>query len=175
MRSKVSVIAAVLTAASLTILPVVGVASETGPTAPERGACRDPLFQVGSSVHAPSQGSLLLAQLQPIEPTRIDTAEIEFTALGCTVTDDCPGGGTIQCSGTTCSTATWTCPDGGSTCPEQGGTTKAVKCDGAIQDHCPCPQVCYGCDEFCRDSTDCKAICSCGPGFCVGGSCTCPH
>lgn len=118
---------------------------------------------------------LLLADLRPFDPHRLGTANVVFTEQGCTITDDCPDGSTIQCSGTSCHSAFRSCPDGGSTCPEQGGTTKAVKCDGVIRDYCPCPQVCYGCGASCQDMFDCAAACSCGPGFCDGGSCICPH
>lgn len=119
--------------------------------------------------------NLRLAEFEPFS-VAATTAEFIFTEQGCTVSDTCDGyGTTIQCSGTTCSTATKHCSDGGSTCPMQGGTVKAVKCDGVIQDSCPCPQVCYGCGASCTTSQDCNAVCNCGPGFCMNNQCECPH
>lgn len=147
--------------------------------APTMAAGAAPAAPQGDSAAVPERPlvsmNLRLADLEPFSVSAT-TAEFIFTEQGCTVTDTCAGyGTTIQCSGTTCSTASKYCSDGGSTCPMQGGTVKAVKCDGVIQDSCPCPEVCYGCGSFCNTRQDCEAVCNCGAGFCANNECECAY
>lgn len=148
----------------------------TAPTMADDGAAAP--SPLGSAVPAEEplvSKNLRLAELAPFS-VAATTAEIVFTEQGCTVTDTCVGyGTTIQCSGTTCSTASKYCSHGGSTCPLQGGTVKAVKCDGVIRDSCPCPEVCYGCGSYCTTEQDCESVCNCGAGACMNNQCECAY
>ncbi|HEX4963196.1 MAG TPA: hypothetical protein VF173_20360 [Thermoanaerobaculia bacterium] len=88
----------------------------------------------------------------------------------CMVTNTCPDGSTISCTGLQCATTTSSCP--GSTCPGQQSNTHAVQCDGVVRASCPC-DVCFGCGASCTTNANCATVCTCGHGRCSAGHCVC--
>ena len=97
-----------------------------------------------------------------------------YTQSGCTAFTTCPSGQQISCSGSpTCSATTVTCSAQGSTCPGQATTVGAVICNGSVQQACPCPGVCFGCNLSCHSNADCVAACNCGSLGCQSGKCRC--
>lgn len=107
---------------------------------------------------------------------RLERGGVQYTQSGCTAHYTCPSGQQITCMGaTSCSVTSVSCSAQGSTCPDQGGSVGAIVCNGAVQQACPCPEVCFGCGSSCTTRADCTAACTCGSGFCSQGKCTCPY
>ncbi len=131
-------------------------------------------------------GSDEASVVQLVETELGDPGKIVYLSNTCTATVTCPGSSPVSCTGTCngsctpddCKATTKNCPDGGSSCPDQGGPVSAVWCDGQVRDHCPCPEICYGCGVSCNFPTDC-GVCTCGPpgsGFCnENDECECLH